>query len=165
VEVDYRAFELRPEPVPTLDPKGEYLRRVWGQSVYPLAEQLGVPIRLPSRQPRSRLAFEAAELARECGKLAEWTRAAYEAFFHKDRDISDTEVLKGIAREVGLDEGELVEVLTDHRYLADVLEQEGEAARIGVDAVPMTLVGPHALPGLVPYETLVRAVELTRAGG
>jgi hypothetical protein len=40
VEV-WRAFELRPEPVPTLDPKGAYLENVWRDSVYPLAKKLG----------------------------------------------------------------------------------------------------------------------------
>jgi len=33
VEIDWRAFELRPEPAPTLDPNGDYLHRVWNQSV------------------------------------------------------------------------------------------------------------------------------------
>jgi hypothetical protein len=35
VEVVWRAFELRPEPVATLDPKGEYLQRVRENSVHP----------------------------------------------------------------------------------------------------------------------------------
>ena len=29
VEVDWRAYELRPHPIPTLDPDDEYLHRVW----------------------------------------------------------------------------------------------------------------------------------------
>ena len=37
LQVYWHAFELRPEPVPTLDPDGEYLHRVWNQSVYPMA--------------------------------------------------------------------------------------------------------------------------------
>jgi predicted DsbA family dithiol-disulfide isomerase len=64
VEVVWRAFELRPDPVPTLDPKGEYLRRAWEGSVYPLAKRLGVPMRLPPLQLRSRLAHQAAHWAR-----------------------------------------------------------------------------------------------------
>jgi hypothetical protein len=35
VEVVWRAFELRPDPVPPLDSGGEYLRRAWNDSVYP----------------------------------------------------------------------------------------------------------------------------------
>ena len=48
VEVVWRAFELRPEPIPTLDPKGEYLRRAWRSSVYPLAEKLGMRMKTPA---------------------------------------------------------------------------------------------------------------------
>lgn len=42
VKLDYKTFELRLEPVPTLDPRGTYLTRTWTQSVDPLAEQLGI---------------------------------------------------------------------------------------------------------------------------
>lgn len=67
VTVDRRAYELRPYPVPTLDLDGEYLRRVWNASVYPMAALLGMALRLPPVQPRSRRALEAAEFARERG--------------------------------------------------------------------------------------------------
>jgi predicted DsbA family dithiol-disulfide isomerase len=86
-KLDYRAFELRPEPVPTLPPNGEYLTRVWGQSVYPIAGRRGLPIRLPPAQPRSRLAFEGAEFARDAGRLDAYTRAVHEAFFQCGKDI------------------------------------------------------------------------------
>lgn len=60
VEVDWRAYELRPDPIPTLDPDGDYLHRVWNASVYPMAQSLGMTLRLPTRPasqpqgPRSR---------------------------------------------------------------------------------------------------------------
>lgn len=44
IEIIWRAFELRSEPVPTLPPDGEYLHRVWNASVYPMAESLGITI-------------------------------------------------------------------------------------------------------------------------
>jgi len=46
IEIIWRAFELRPEPAPTLPPDGEYLHRVCNSSVYPRAESLGMPIKL-----------------------------------------------------------------------------------------------------------------------
>ena len=58
IDVQWRAFELRPAPVPTLDPAGDYLRIVWNQAVYPMARQRGMTLRLPPRQPRSRRALE-----------------------------------------------------------------------------------------------------------
>lgn len=53
VSVEWRAFELRPDPVPTLDPGGEYLHRVWNSSVHPMAADRGMTLRLPPVQPRS----------------------------------------------------------------------------------------------------------------
>jgi predicted DsbA family dithiol-disulfide isomerase len=53
VQVEWMPFELRPETHPTLRPEGEYL-----QSVYQIAQRMGVPIKLPpiSPQPHSHLA-------------------------------------------------------------------------------------------------------------
>src|SRR5680860_357329 len=58
--IEWMPYELRPDPQPTLRPEGEYLERVWRDSVYPMAERLGVPIKLPniSPQPHTGLAFE-----------------------------------------------------------------------------------------------------------
>jgi predicted DsbA family dithiol-disulfide isomerase len=163
VELDYRAFELRPEPVPTLDPTGEYLTTTWAKSVYPLAERLGIPIKLPPVQPRSRLAFEGAEFARDHGKLAEYTRAVHEAFFQRGQDIGQEDVLAGIATSVGLDEGEFRAALRDHRYVDRVIEQEGEATMAGISSVPSVIIGQYLIPGAVPYETLVRVLNEVKA--
>ncbi len=45
VAIVWRAFELLTDPVPTLDPDGDYLHKVWAASVYPLAEHLGIDIK------------------------------------------------------------------------------------------------------------------------
>ncbi len=81
VEIIWRAFELRPEPVPTLPPDGEYLHRVWNASVYPMAERSGIAIKLPPVQPRARLAHEAAHWARTLGKFEEMNVEIFRAFF------------------------------------------------------------------------------------
>ena len=96
VELIWCAFELRPDPVPTLDPKGEYLQRVWRDSVYPLSDRLGFNMKLPSVQPRSRKAHEAAHWARSAGYFNEYNLAIFRAFFEKGEDIGKIDVLVGI---------------------------------------------------------------------
>ena len=162
VELDYRAFELRPEPVPTLEPAGEYLTTTWQRSVYPMAERLGVPIKLPPVQPRSRLAFEGAEFARENGKLAGYTRAVHEAFFQRGEDIGREDVLADVADAVGLNADDFRAALRDHRYLQRVLEQEQEAQAIGIHSVPSVVIGNYLVPGAVPFETLKQVVQRVR---
>ena len=86
-EIIWKAFELRPEPVPTLDPRGDYITRAWKHSVYPLAERLGMTMRLPPVQPRSKRAHEAAHWARSQGRFDDYHKAVFRAFFERGEDI------------------------------------------------------------------------------
>src|SRR3569832_2404616 len=81
LSVRWRAFELRPEPVPTLDPGGEYLRSAWARVVYPMADQRGMVLKLPPLQPRSRKALEAAAHARDEGRFDAMHVGIFRAFF------------------------------------------------------------------------------------
>lgn len=159
VKIDYKAFELRPEPVPTLDPRGTYLTRTWARSVYPLAEQLGIVIRLPPVQPRSRLAFEGLCFAKARGQAHAYNKAVYEAFFQAGRDIGDLAILVEIAASVGLPCEEFKHALADHTHRSQVLADEREAEDLGIDAVPAVLLNRHLLSGCVPYEDLRLALD------
>jgi predicted DsbA family dithiol-disulfide isomerase len=164
VDILWRAFELRPDPVPTLDPNGEYLHRVWGSSVYPLAENLGIDIKLPPVQPRSRLAHEAAHWARRQGKFDAYNDALFRAFFQRGEDISNPDVLTRLASAVGLDSSELREALENHLYLDDVLADEREAKKLGLSGVPAFVANrTAALSGVQPLETLQKLIERARS--
>ncbi len=170
VGVDWRAYELRPDPVPTLDPDGEYLHRVWNAAVYPMARSLGMTLHLPPVQPRSRKALEAAEFAREKGSFDEMHTALFEAFFRDGRDIGDVKVLVEVGEGVGLDGEELREALAEGRYTEKVVADERLARRLGVDSVPTMFVAPEGAPpeageritGAQPYGGRIEAaVERT----
>ena len=136
MEIVWRAFELRPEPVPTLDPNGEYLRTVWSSSVYPLAERLNIGIKLPSVQPRSRRAHQAAHWAKHQGRFSEYNEALFRAFFERGEDISNIDVLTRLASDVGLDNNALRKAIDKHEYLESVLADEREARKLGISGVP-----------------------------
>ena len=132
----WRAFELRPEPVPPLDPQGEYLSRVWREHVYPLAARMGMPLRLPPVQPRSRLAHEAAKWASSQGRFEEYNIAIFRVFFERGDDIGQPDVLGRLAADIGLDSQALRASLDRGEFTDQVLVDEDEAQRIGVRAVP-----------------------------
>ena len=132
----WRAFELRPEPVPTLDPRGEYLSRVWREHVYPLAARMGMSLRLPPVQPRSRLAHEAAKWARSQGRFEEYNIAIFRAFFEHGDDIGQPDVLCRLAADIDLDSQLLRASLDNGEFTHQVLADEDEAQKIGVRAVP-----------------------------
>jgi len=171
LDLQWRAFELRPAPVPTLDPTGKYLHTVWNQSVYPMARQRGMTLKLPPVQPRSRRAFELAELARANGRFDELHRAIFKAFFEDGRDIDDLRTLITIGRAAGLDGGVVCAALEQCTYRDRVIQDESEAADLGITAVPTIVVGrtdepfkeAEVISGAQPYEIVTAAVERVKS--
>jgi predicted DsbA family dithiol-disulfide isomerase len=138
--VRWRAFELRPDPVPTLPPNGDYLVSIWERAVYPMARERGMELKLPPVQPRSRLAAEAAEFARGEGKFEAMHAAIFRAFFEDGRDIGAMETLLELGENCGLDRTGLEKALTNGEFLARVLEDEDLAAELGLSGVPAMLL-------------------------
>ena len=146
VQVHWRAFELRPDPVATLDPAGEYLRTTWDRAVYPMAAERGMTLRLPPVQPRSRLAMEAAEHARAERLYEPMHRALFAGFFEHGLDIGRIEVLVDIGRSVGLAARALDEALQDSRHTEQVLRDQRLAQQLGVSGVPMMVLSAAEAP-------------------
>lgn len=163
VRIVWRAFELRPEPVPTLDPRGDYLQRAWTNSVLPLAERLGVPMRLPPVQPRSRLAHQAAHSARAVGAFDAYHAAVFRAFFERGEDIGRVDVLRALARDCGLDDTSLAAALESRAFEGDVLHDEDTAHRLGLSGVPAFVANRRvALTGVQPSDLLRELVAYAR---
>ena len=155
-------FELRPYPNETLRPDGDYLQRAWKNSVYPLARQMGVPIKLPtvSPQPHTHLAFEGYEYAKEQGKGNDYNCRILEAFFVEDQDIGSIDVLTKLAGDVGLDVKQFEEALRTRKYREAhqrALRHAYEEA--GVSGVPMFVIGSRVLTGLQDRETLEAVID------
>ena len=176
VEIVWKAFELRPDPVPARDPAGEYLTRVWRDSVYPLAERLGMTMRLPPIQPRSRRAHEAAKWAqtqnqhgadnpvRAQNSFSAYNEAIFRAFFERGEDISDIDVLAALARDLNLDESSLRTALDSKQFEPNVLFEENEAATLGLHAVPAFVANRRfALSGVQTVTTLEGLVNRANA--
>lgn len=164
IEVAWRAFELRPEPVPTLDPGGEYLQRAWAGAVYPLARQLGRTMRLPPLQPRSRRAHEAAHWARAEGRFEDYHEAVFRAFFERGEDIGDIAVLTALADGLGLDGEDLRRALESREHLPGVLEDLRLAGELGLRGVPAFVADRRAaLSGVQPVESLRQLIAHVRS--
>ncbi len=167
MEIIWRAFELRPEPIATLDPGGEYLTRVWRDSVYPLAERLGITMRLPPVQPRSRLAHEAAQWAREANRFDDYNAAIFRAFFERGEDIGSVDVLVRLAADLNFDEATLLRRALERReFEASVLKDENEAAALGVSGVPAFVANRRAalsgVQSVAALQGLVNSVRMEK---
>jgi predicted DsbA family dithiol-disulfide isomerase len=160
VDVEWRPFELRPEPQPTFRPDGDYLQQAWARSVYPLAERLGVEIHLPpvSPQPHTHLAWEGFQFAREHSAGTAYNHRVLEAFFRDGLDIGDPAVLSRLAADVGLDPVAFGEALDARRYREAHQAALREAYGRGLTGVPAFEIGGRLLVGLQPRDRLEAAV-------
>ena len=170
VQVVWRAFELRPDPIPTLDPQGEYLRTTWERAVYPMPKERGVTLRLPPVQPRSRKALEAAEFARDRGCFEAMHHALFRAFFEDGLDLNNLDILLAIAESVGLEREALRTALETGQYTERVLNDQALAQKLNISGVPAMLIHRADEPlekavllsGAQPYETVRTVVERVR---
>lgn len=169
VAIRWRAFELRPEPEPTLDPDGDYLHDVWQRAVYPMAAERGMTLRLPRLQPRSRLAHETAAWAETqetaCpGATGAMRSALFRGFFEESLDLADPEALVRVAQRLDLDGQALRRALAQGDFRSQVEADQQTARELGIGGVPglrFSLDGEHAgvLEGAQPRRQLFLAME------
>ncbi len=93
----------------------------------------------------------------------------YKAFFGENLILSDHEVLKKLANEVGLDNSEVSDVLAGDQFSEEVRSDENESRRYGISAVPFFVVnGKYGIPGAVEIEDfkkiLMKAYNEEEAG-
>ncbi len=108
----------------------------------------------------TRIAHEATEYAREHGLGSEFHAVVFRMVYADGLDISQWEVLRRAAEEVGLDPEEMQREVEAGKYTANVEEQVQQAYRIGVSGVPTYVINDrYAIVGAQPYEVFKRALE------
>lgn len=131
-------FELTCEPSERIDTYHDEVRKAKYQILVEPCKKLGIDMKLPPNvvpRPYTRLAFEGWHYACEKGIGEIYNDAMYKAYFIDEKDIGDIVVLKALAKEVGLDENEFVEVLnqgvytkkqrSDDSYAKNILQVKG----------------------------------------
>lgn len=157
VEPTHLAWELYPAPAPL--PAGD--DGAWMDALRPIADELGLPLRV-SAPVRTRKAHEAAAFAATKGAGPAMRQALFAAHFSQGRDIGRIDVLVDIGAEVGLDASELKVVLDVDAFAARVAAEQEAGLRAGVEGVPTIVVGTgdeaRWLVGARPYAELRAAV-------
>ncbi|MQA88783.1 MAG: hypothetical protein GEU90_00915 [Gemmatimonas sp.] len=141
LEIEYRAFELYPEPYPLPDrplepPEWEALKR--------LAEVAEIPLTEPGFVPRTTKSHEASRFAREKDCEAELRARIFDAYWIDGRDIGRIDVLTSVAEGVGLDPDELKIALDIDRYADEVAHDQDVARHLRVPGSPTLFIGTGA---------------------
>ncbi len=124
-EIRIQPLELTPEPKERVDTYHDEERRKRYQVLVEPAKALGLDMKLPPAvcpRPYTRLAFEGLFFAEEKGPGEQYADLVYRAYFEKEQDIGNMEILCEIAREAGLDAAEFRKALDDGTYTAQVKE-------------------------------------------
>jgi len=116
---------------------------------------------IESLHPGATKAHEAAHCANEQGQF--W---AYHDKLFASPPSSNPDVLKGLAKEVGLDTSTFATCLSSGKYQAAIKEDMAEGSRIGVDGTPAFFINGRQIIGAQPLDGFVRVIddELAREG-
>lgn len=174
VTVTWRSFELDPG-APRAQPDGidyaERLARKYRCSrrdaeamierMTAVAAGDGLSFRFDRIQPGNTFdAHRVLHHARHRGVQAAVKERLLRGYMAEGERIGDRETLARLSGEAGLDSAEVLRVLETEAYAAEVREDEAEAHRLGIHAVPFfVLDGVYGVSGAQPVEVLHRALQ------
>ena len=167
VQVQFRAYELRPEGTPPIpaEIEAQYRERIadgWPRMQQIARERFGLELkRMVDPQPRStRLAHIGAKFAMAQGQGEAYHLAVFRAHWQALRDISAVDTLAEIARAVGLDETAFRAALVNPDYRDEVERDEYWAAQQQLSGVPAFIFAERYLvSGAQPVEVLEQVVD------
>ncbi len=148
IEVEYHSFELSPDtPVDFDGSPRDYLAERKGISgeqvdamlsrVTGIAASVGLDYDYDHiHQTNTIKAHELLHYAKSKGRQLDMKERLLKAYFIDGRHVGRIEDLADLAAEIGLDRDEVVAVLTEERYLADVKADVAQAAAYGINGVP-----------------------------
>lgn len=164
--IQIQPYELTPEPRERVDVCHDEERKKRYQILVEPAKALGLDMKMPPAvcpRPYTRLAFEGMFYAREQGKEAEYSDLAYRAYFEKELDIGDLDVLCGLAGQAGLDQEGFRQALEAGTYR----QQEKEASEYSAKVLEVTGVPTIYLNGkkiAVEHYTKEEMVQILQEG-
>jgi len=163
VDVEWRPYYLRPDTPPEgMDLPAYILKaRASGadERLQSMAKLYGMEFKSPDRIYNTRIAHEATEYAREHGRGLEFHRVVFRKVYAEGLDISQWDILRAAAEEVGLDADDMQSVVDGGKYTVEVAEQVRFAQEIGVTGVPTYVINDrYAIVGAQPIEAFKRAL-------
>ena len=175
VEVEYHSFELAPDtPVDFDGTPVDYLSQRKGMPAEQVALMLANVTGIASsvgldydydhvHQTNTIKAHELLHYAKAQGRQLEMKERLLKAYFVDGRHVGRTEDLADLAAEIGLDRDEVVGVLTDETYLADVKADVAQAVAYGIQGVPFFVIdGTYGVSGAQDATTFTHVLEQAR---
>ena len=148
-QVSWLPFDLHPEYPPEGLPRQQLIER-YGTGMTDRMREFFAARGLdynphPDVVPNTMSALRLTELARDLGKHSAVHDRLMDAYWAEAQDIGDTDVLRTLAREMGLPADEVEDVLASDRYRDRVVDSTRQAVSVGANAVPAFVLDQRLL--------------------
>ena len=174
VEVVWHSFELDPAAPKERDPAVSHVERIAKKYGMSVAQARQSTARLVDAGRAEGIAFDfehirsgntfdahrVVHLGRQRGLQGAVKERFLRAYFEEAELMSDHGTLARLAAEAGLDEREVVDVLSSDTYAGAVREDESRAAELGIDGVPcFVLDRRYGVTGAQPPKVILSALH------
>lgn len=172
VEIEWKSYQLNPDyQNENHETVYDYLSRSKGMSVdqakqmtgqvKAMANEAELSIDFDKNIPANTFkAHQLIHFAATKNMQNQAEEALFKAHFTEGKDVSDNEVLLGIASDLGLDRAEAEEALNKETFAEAVRYDIYESQQVGVRGVPFFVLDrKYALSGAQPVETFEAALK------
>ena len=175
-EIGWLPFQLNPEMPAEGMARHDYLAAKFGGShyagrVYQTVGETGANVGIPfaferiRRTPNTRQAHRLIRRAEAEGRAGDVVEGLFRAYFIDGRDVGQRATLIEIAAETGLDRAETARFLGGDDGMAEMLAEDRQARRVGVNAVPCFIFeGQYAISGAQEPEFFLPVFDLVENG-
>ncbi len=172
IEIEWKSFQLNPnmktEPGKSIntylaESKGwtpEYAAEA-NQYVTAIAKEVGLEYNMDKAVVANSFdAHRFVQYAKTKGKGDEAEEQLFKAYFTDGKNTADIQTLISLGESIGLDSGELQQVLVSSQFTENVNSDLYEAQQVGVKGVPFFLLNrKYAVSGAQQPETFLNALE------
>lgn len=166
LEVNWAPIEIHPDNPEQGRPVEElgYPPAQWQQmmaALYRMAEEEGIAIAERTFTTNSHRALLLSEAAKEDGVevFHRLHNRLFEAYFGERQNIGQAEVLRALAREVGMAEDSVERAWQDSHFERRLQGYHVRATRLGIGGTPAFIIGKRLLLGAVPTSMLRAAAR------
>ncbi|MCK5262914.1 MAG: DsbA family protein [Gammaproteobacteria bacterium] len=170
LKINWCFLEIHPEnsakgePVTDLDYSSEFWNELM-RNLKRVAEEENIPLAEHTFTTNSKDASLLAEASKQLGRetFYQLHEKLFTAFFVDKRNIGDRDILRGIAKECGINNQTIDAAWTEEKYRQRLLENFNHAKKHKIKSVPSFVFGKRVLTGVVD-EAVMRdaAAELIK---
>ena len=175
-EITWRPFQLNPDMPAEGMARADYIATKFGDSghsrrIHQTIAEAGATVGIDfafdkvKRSPNTRNAHRLIRYASKQGVGTDVVTRLFEGYFLQGRDVGDLAALAKIAAEAGLDEREARAFLAGDAERDEIVSEDRNARRLGVNAVPCFIfAAQYAISGAQEPEFFLPVFDLVLNG-